>query len=108
MFGLVLFETQYRRKEIGLRRVQGASIKDILLMFNRKFIYIVLICFAIAVPIAYFVIRRYFEGFAYHTHLYWWVFVMALLVVLAITLAVVTLRSLRAATENPVKSIRTE
>ena len=108
VFGLVLFETQYRRKEIGLRRVQGASIKDILLMFNRKFIYIVLICFAIAVPIAYFVIRRYFEGFAYHTRLYWWVFVMALLVVLAITLAVVTLRSLRAATENPVKSIRTE
>lgn len=108
VFGLVLFETQYRRKEIGLRRVQGASIKDILLMFNRKFIYIVLICFAIAVPIAYFVIRHYFEGFAYHTRLYWWVFVMALLVVLAITLAVVTLRSLRAATENPVKSIRTE
>lgn len=108
VFGLVLFETQYRRKEIGLRRVQGASIKDILLIFNRKFIYIVLICFAIAVPIAYFVIRRYFEGFAYHTRLYWWVFVMALLVVLAITLAVVTLRSLSAATENPVKSIRTE
>ncbi len=108
VFGLVLFETQYRRKEIGLRRVQGASIKDILLLFNRKFIYIVLICFAIAVPIAYFVIRRYFEGFAYHTRLYCWVFVMALLVVLAITLAVVTLRSLRAATENPVKSIRTE
>lgn len=108
VFGLVLFETQYRRKEIGLRRVQGASIKDILLMFNRKFIYIVLICFSIAVPIAYFVIRRYFEGFAYHTRLYWWVFVMALLVVLAITLAVVTLRSLNAATENPVKSIRTE
>lgn len=108
VFGLVLFETQYRRKEIGLRRVQGAGIKDILLMFNRKFIYIVLICFAIAVPIAYFVIRRYFEGFAYHTRMYCWVFVMALLVVLAITLAVVTLRSLRAATENPVKSIRTE
>lgn len=108
VFGLVLFETQYRRKEIGLRRVQGASIKDILLMFNRKFIYIVLVCFVIAVPIAYFIIKRYFEGFAYHTRLYWWVFVMALLVVLAITLAVVTLRSLSAATENPVKSIRTE
>lgn len=108
VFGLVLFETQYRRKEIGLRRVQGAGIKDILLMFNRKFIYIVLICFAIAVPIAYFVIRRYFEGFAYHTRLYWWVFALALLVVAVITMAVVTLRSLRAATENPVKSIRTE
>lgn len=108
VFGLVLFETQYRRKEIGLRRVQGASIKDILLMFNRKFIYIVLICFVIAVPIAYFVIRHYFEGFAYHTRLYWWVFALALLVVMVITLAVVTLRSLNAATENPVKSIRTE
>lgn len=108
VFGLVLFETQYRRKEIGLRRVQGASIKDILLMFNRKFIYIVLVCFVIAVPIAYFIIKRYFEGFAYHTRMYWWVFALALLVVLVITLAVVTLRSLRAATENPVKSIRTE
>lgn len=108
VFGLVLFETQYRRKEIGLRRVQGASIKDILLMFNQKFIYIVLVCFVIAAPIAYFIIKRYFEGFAYHTRMYWWVFALALLVVMVITLAVVTLRSLNAATENPVKSIRTE
>ena len=77
-------------------------------MFNRKFVYIVLICFAIAVPIAYFIIKRYFEGFAYHTRLYWWVFALALLVVAVITMAVVTLRSLSAATENPVKSIRTE
>ncbi|MDD2293099.1 MAG: ABC transporter permease [Bacteroidales bacterium] len=108
VFGLVMFETQYRRREIGLRRVHGASVGRILAMFNVKFIRIVLICFVIACPVSYFVMDSYLSKFAYRVPLYWWVFALALVVVLLITVTVVTLRSLKAATENPVNSIKTE
>ena len=108
VFGLVMFETEHRRKEIGIRRVHGATVKQILAMFNSRFVKIVLVCFVIAVPISVFVMHRYLEGFAYRIPLHVWVFAVALVAVLAVTVAVVTLRSLRAATVNPVKSLRTE
>ena len=108
VFGLVMFETEHRRKEIGIRRVHGATVKQILAMFNSRFVKIVLVCFVIAVPISVFVMHRYLEGFAYRVPLHVWVFAVALVAVLAVTVAVVTLRSLRAATVNPVKSLRTE
>ena len=108
VFGLVMFETEHRRKEIGIRRVHGATVKQILAMFNSRFVKIVLVCFVIAVPVSVFVMRRYLEGFAYRVSLHAWVFVVSLIAVLAVTITVVTLRSLRAATVNPVKSLRTE
>ena len=108
VFGLVMFETEHRRKEIGIRRVHGATVKQILTMFNSRFVKIVLVCFVIAVPVSVFVMHRYLEGFAYRVPLHVWVFAVALAAVLAVTVAVVTLRSLRAATVNPVKSLRTE
>ena len=108
VFGLVMFETEHRRKEIGIRRVHGATVGQILAMFNSRFVKIVLVCFVIAVPVSIVIMRRYLEGFAYRVPLHWWAFALALLAVLGITVAVVTLRSLRAATMNPVKSLRTE
>ncbi len=108
VFGLVMFETEHRRKEIGIRRVHGATVQQILAMFNSRFVKIVLVCFVIAVPVSIVIMRRYLEGFAYQVPLYVWVFVLALVAVLAITITVVTLRSLRAATVNPVKSLRSE
>ena len=108
VFGLVMFETEHRRKEIGIRRVHGATVGQILAMFNSRFVKIVLVCFVIAVPVSIVIMRRYLEGFAYQVPLYWWVFALALLAVLGVTVAVVTLRSLRAATVNPVRSLRNE
>ena len=108
VFGLVMFETEHRRKEIGIRRVHGATVKLILAMFNSRFVKIALVCFVIAVPLSVVIMQRYLEGFAYRIRLFGWVFAVALLAVLAVTVAVVTLRSLRAATMNPVKSLRTE
>ena len=108
VFGLVMFETEHRRKEIGIRRVHGATVQQILAMFNSRFVKIVLVCFVIAVPVSVVIMRRYLEGFAYQVPLHVWVFALALLAVLAVTIAVVTLRSLRAATMNPVKSLRNE
>ena len=108
VFGLVMFETEHRRKEIGIRRVHGATVKQILAMFNSRFVKIVLVCFVIAVPVSVFVMHRYLEGFAYRVPLHVWVFAVALFAVLSVTIAVVTLRSLRAATVNPVRALRTE
>jgi putative ABC transport system permease protein len=108
VLGLVIFETQYRRKEIGIRRVNGATVREILLIFNRKFVVIVAICFIIAAPISYFITDYYYSTFAYRAPIHWWVFVVALLAVLFVTTFVVTLATFRTASANPVESLRTE
>ncbi len=108
VFGLVMFETEYRRKEIGVRRVNGATVGQILSMFNMKFVRIVLICFVIAAPLSWCIMDRYLSGYAYRVPLYIWVFLAALLAVLAVTVGVVTLRSYRASTQNLVDALRNE
>ncbi len=108
VFGLVVFETQYRRKEIGIRKVHGATVGEILLMFNKAYLRIVGICFVIAAPIAWQGVRMWLEGFAYKTPLHWWVFLIALLIVTVITLLTVSFQNWKAANENPVNSIKSE
>lgn len=108
VFGLVFFETQHRMKEIAVRRVLGAEVKDILSMLSRKYATIVMICFVIAAPVSYLVTERYFSNFAYHMSIQPWVFVAALMVVLVVTVALVVTRSFSAATKNPVESIKAE
>jgi len=105
VFGLVLFETQYRRREIGIRRVHGASVGSILQMFNRKYLYIVAICSAVAIPVSYYIIDQWMQQYVYRTQMSWWVYALAVGVILAITVITVTLRSFKAATENPTESI---
>jgi len=108
VFGLVVFETQYRRKEIGIRKVHGATVGEILLMFNKVYLRIVGICFVIAAPIAWQGAKMWLEGFAYKTPLHWWVFLIALLIVTVITLLTVSFQNWKAANENPVNSIKSE
>ncbi len=108
VFGLVIFETQYRRKEIGVRKVMGATVTEILGMFNRQFVGIVLVCFVVAAPLAWYGVREWLSTFAYRTPLYWWVFAISLAIVLFITLLTVTVQSWRAATANPVDSLKAE
>lgn len=108
VFGLVLFETQYRRKEIGVRKVMGATVTEILNMFNRKFVWIVMVCFMIAAPFAWYGVREWLMAFAYRTPIYWWVFGLSLAIVMLITLTTVSVQSLRAATANPVESLKAE
>lgn len=108
VFGLVMFDTERRKKEIGVRRVNGATVEEILGMFNKKFIKIVFVSFLVSVPVSWWIIMVYLESYAYKTPIYIWVFLVALLSVLIITTGVVTLRSYKAATANPVDSLRTE
>ena len=105
VFGLVLFETQYKRREIGIRRIHGASAVGILKMFNKKYLYIVAICSAVAIPISYYIIDRWMQQFVYRTEMSVWVYVVAVLIITIITVATVSLRSWKAANENPSISI---
>ncbi len=105
VFGLVLFETQYKRREIGIRRIHGASAVGILKMFNKKYLYIVAICSAVAIPISYYIIDRWMQQFVYRTEMSVWVYVVAVLTITIITVATVSLRSWKAANENPSISI---
>ena len=108
VFGLVMFETQYRRREIALRRVNGATIQEILSMFCSRFVKIVLVCFAVAVPVSWLIVDRYLATFAHRCPMYWWVFVLALVAVLAVTIGVVVVRSWKAATADPAEALKTE
>lgn len=108
VFGLVVFETQYRRKEIGVRKVFGATVGEVLNMFNRSYLRIVSICFVIAVPFAYYGVHKWLENFSDRTPIYWWVFVLAFGIVAGITMLTVTFQNWKAANENPVNSVKSE
>ena len=108
VFGLVMFETQYRRREIALRRVNGATVKEILAMFCSRFAKTVLVCFAVAAPVSWIIVDRYLATFAHRCPMYWWVFVLALLAVLSVTVGVVILRSWKASTADPAEALKSE
>ena len=108
VFGLVLFETQYRRKEIGIRKINGATTGQILLMFNKTYIRIVSVCFIISIPIAWMGTQQWLENFAYKTPLHLWVFIVAFLIILSVRIRIVTFRTWPAANENPVNSVKSE
>jgi putative ABC transport system permease protein len=108
VFGLIVFETAYRRKEISIRKVHGSSIREILKLFNRIYLILLGICFLIACPAAYYVIDKWLDNFAYRTPMYEWVFLLGGIIVLVITLITVSSQSYRAATQNPTKALNSE
>lgn len=108
VFGLVLFETQYRRKEIALRKVHGATVGQILSMFSGSFVRIVLICFVIAAPMAWVGTTEWLKDFPHRIELHWWVFALSLTVVMLVTMVTVVVQSWRAATTNPINSLKSE
>ncbi|MCR5453865.1 MAG: FtsX-like permease family protein, partial [Bacteroidales bacterium] len=108
IFGIVLFDTERRRKEIGIRKVNGATVMEILQIFNRKFLIITAICTAIAIPIAYLIVNAYFSSYTYHYAINIWPFVFGVIISAAITVIVVSGASYHAANENPVNTLKTE
>ena len=105
VFGLVLFETRYRRKEIGIRRVHGSSVGSILGMFNIMYLRIVAICSLVAVPVSYLVIDRWMQQFPYRATMAVWVYLLAIAIVALITIVTVTARAYKAVNDNPVDAI---
>ncbi len=108
LFTIALYDTQRRVKEIGIRKVNGAKENEILIMLNKDFLKWVLLAFAVAAPISYFAMRKWLENFAYKTTLSWWIFALAGALALGIALFTVSWQSWRAATRNPIESLRYE
>ena len=106
VFGIVMFETQHRRSEIAVRKVYGATTAQMIQMLNLRYVWIVLGCFVVAAPVACYFTSRWLEQFANRITSLWWIYVVALVVVLAVTVSLVTLRSWKAATENPADTIK--
>lgn len=108
VFGLVVFDSEYKKKEIGVRKVLGSTTGQILIMFNKSYLYILCFCFILAAPMAWYAVHRWLENFAYKTPMYVWVYVVAFAIVAIITMATVTFQNWRAANENPVHSLKNE
>ncbi|MGB7393542.1 MAG: ABC transporter permease [Pricia sp.] len=108
LFGLTSYTILQRRKEIGIRKVNGASITQILQLLNQDFVKWVGLAFIIAVPISWYAMDKWLEGFAYKTTMSWWIFVLAGVAALVIALLTVSWQSFRAATSNPVDALRDE
>lgn len=108
LFAMSLYYTQQKTKEIGIRKVNGAKVSEILSMLNKDFVKWVAIAFVLACPIAYYAMNKWLENFAYKTTLSWWVFALAGLLALGIALLTVSFQSWKAATRNPVEALRYE
>jgi len=108
LFGLVSFSTERRKKEIGIRKINGARISEVVFILVKEFIIRVIIAFSIAVPISWYLMHKWLETFAYRTGLKWWVFALAGIIALGITMVAVSWQGLKAATRNPVDSLRYE
>ena len=108
VFGIVLFETQYRRREVAVRKVMGATTGEVLRLFNRRYLWMVVICFVIALPLSLWIVNRWMASFAYRAPFTVWIPVAALAAVLLVTAATVTFCSWRTANENPAESVKSE
>lgn len=108
LFGLSTFTAEQRRKEIGIRKVLGATVAKIGQMLSMDFAKLVLLSLLIGFPIAYFFMENWLEGFAYRIEIHWWVFALAGIIALGIALFTVSFQSIRAALTNPIKSLRNE
>ena len=108
VFGLVVFDSQYRRKEIGVRKVHGATTLSIIVMFNKAYFKILAVCFVIAAPLAWYAVNRWLENFAYKTPMHWWVYLLAFAAVAAVTVCTVTFQNWRVANDDPVNSLKSE
>jgi ABC-type antimicrobial peptide transport system permease subunit len=108
LFAIVALVMEQRRKEIGVRKVLGASVQSITTLLSKDFIQLVVLAFLIATPIAWYGLHRWLQAFQYRTRIQWWVFPAAGLLLLLIALLTISIQTIRASLANPVKSLRTE
>ncbi|MBS1597880.1 MAG: ABC transporter permease [Bacteroidetes bacterium] len=108
LFGLVTYAAEQRIKEIGIRKVLGATVSEIVTMISKDFLRLVLIAFIVAFPVGWWMMNQWLQSFAYRINISWWVFALAGFLTIAIALITVCFQAIRAALANPVKSLRAE
>lgn len=108
LLGLSAYNVLQRAKEIGIRKVLGASVQNILLLLSKDFLKLIVVALVLAIPVGWFVMHEWLQDFAYRIDITWWVFAIAGFISLGIALLVISLQAFKAAMENPVKSLRTE
>jgi putative ABC transport system permease protein len=108
LFAISFHSSRKRTKEIGIRKINGATIQGVMLLLNKDFFRWIIIALAISSPIAWYIMHKWLQGFAYHTDISWWIFGFSMLLTVVITLLTVSWQSWRAATRNPVEALRYE
>jgi ABC-type antimicrobial peptide transport system permease subunit len=108
LLGLAIYTTNQRTKEIGVRKVLGASVQQIVLLLSADFVRLIILAFVIAVPVAWFATYKWLQAYPFHTSLSWWVFAVSGLLLVTIAVIVLSAKTIKAASANPVKSLRTE
>jgi putative ABC transport system permease protein len=108
LFGLALYTTQRRIKEIGIRKVLGASVGSLVALLSGDFLKLVVVAFLLAAPVAWWTLREWLDQFAYRIHVGWWPFALAGLLAVGVAWLTVAFQSIRTARTNPVKSLRSE
>lgn len=108
LLGLVIFMTNKRVKEIGIRKVLGASVKQIITLLSLDFVKLLALAFVIAIPVAWLLTHNWLQNFAYHAGLSWWIFLLSGIIMITIALAILVIRGGKAAMANPVKALRAE
>ena len=108
VMSLSLFVCESRRKEIALRKVNGAKIAEVIFELNKGFVYNLIIAFILALPVAWYIMRLWLDNFAYKTNITHWIFVFSGVIVFLITLTIVSIQSWRFANKNPADSLRCE
>jgi len=108
LFGLAAFTAQRRQKEIGIRKVVGASVSNVVMMLSKDFLKLVLVAVLIAFPLTWWMMNKWLQGFAYRIHINASIFLMAGVAIIFITLLTISFQSVKAALANPVRSLRTE
>ena len=108
LYGLILFFVGQRTKEIGIRKVLGSNVGNILALFSMDFFKLILIAGVFATPIAWYLMEQWLQGYTYRTEIHWWIFALAMFSIMAITLITISYQTLKVAMTSPVKSLRTE
>jgi putative ABC transport system permease protein len=108
LLGLSAYNVLQRTKEIGIRKVLGASIQNILLLLSGDFLKLIIIALFVAIPVCWFVMRKWLQDFAYRISIQWWVFIVAAVIAVLIAFFTIFTQTIKAAVANPAKSLRTE
>ena len=108
LFGLAAFSAEQRTKEIGIRKVLGASVTDVTALLSKEFIKLIIVAIIIASPLAWYCMNKWLQNFAYRITISWWMFVAAGSLAIIVALMTVSFQAIKAAVANPVKSLRTE